>query len=147
MLKHKTRCIQAQSPRNNPAASVLEGDSCDCLVISVRSFGTHLHLFPALKSPLSGHHFRNNEEMQQAVNFLRSLGTDFHQDGFLKLNSRYDKCINVGGKYSLQHDDESPNGRNRAVCEDLRPRPGAVSGRPPEPQHLAGPQPQLHSQQ
>ncbi|GBM67017.1 hypothetical protein AVEN_135511-1 [Araneus ventricosus] len=38
-----------------------------CLVISVRSFGTHLHLFPALKSALSGRHFRRNEEIQKAV--------------------------------------------------------------------------------
>ncbi|GBM98862.1 hypothetical protein AVEN_44868-1 [Araneus ventricosus] len=47
-----------------------------------------------------GRHFRSNEEVRQAVkNFLRSLATDFYQDGFLKLISRYDKCINVGGEY------------------------------------------------
>ncbi|GBN69607.1 hypothetical protein AVEN_25772-1 [Araneus ventricosus] len=67
------------------------------LVISVRFFGT---LFPALTSSLSGRHFRSNEEVRQTVrNFLRSLGTDFYQDGFLKLVSRYDKCIDVGGEY------------------------------------------------
>ncbi|GBN47430.1 hypothetical protein AVEN_205538-1 [Araneus ventricosus] len=32
-------------------------------------------------------------------NFLQSLGTDFYQDGFFKLISRYDKCINTGGGY------------------------------------------------
>ncbi|GBM52806.1 hypothetical protein AVEN_21239-1 [Araneus ventricosus] len=32
-------------------------------------------------------------------NFLQSMGIDFHQDGFLKLISRYDKCIGVGGEY------------------------------------------------
>ncbi|GBM76213.1 hypothetical protein AVEN_86424-1 [Araneus ventricosus] len=70
------------------------------LVISVRAFGTHLHFSPALKSELLGRHFRSNEEARQAVkNFLRSLGTDFYQAGFLKLISRYDKCINVGGEY------------------------------------------------
>ncbi|GBN08953.1 Histone-lysine N-methyltransferase SETMAR [Araneus ventricosus] len=58
------------------------------------------HLFPALKSALSGGQFRSNEEMQKAMkNFLLSLGTDFYQDGFSKLISRYDKCINVGGEY------------------------------------------------
>ncbi|GBO08978.1 hypothetical protein AVEN_5606-1 [Araneus ventricosus] len=41
-----------------------------------------------------------DEEVRPAVkNFLRSLGTGFYQDGFLKLISRYDKCINVGGEY------------------------------------------------
>ncbi|GBM55260.1 hypothetical protein AVEN_18080-1 [Araneus ventricosus] len=70
------------------------------LVISVRSFGTHSHLFPALKSALSGRHFRSHEEVRQAVmTFLRSVGTDFYQDGFLNLMSWYDKCINFGGEY------------------------------------------------
>ncbi|GBL93454.1 hypothetical protein AVEN_59660-1 [Araneus ventricosus] len=73
--------------------------SCS-LVISVRSFGTHLHIFPALKSALSGRHFRSNEEVRQAVkNFLRSLSTDFYQDGFFELIPRYGKCINVDGEY------------------------------------------------
>ncbi|GBM36413.1 hypothetical protein AVEN_56862-1 [Araneus ventricosus] len=65
------------------------------LEISVRH---PFHLFPALKSALSGCHFQSNEKLQKDVkNFLRSLGTDFYQDGFLKLSSLYDKCINVGG--------------------------------------------------
>ncbi|GBO00260.1 hypothetical protein AVEN_59794-1 [Araneus ventricosus] len=84
-------------PRTKP----LEAYSHSCsLVIRLRYFGTHLHLFPALKSALSGRHFRSNEEVRLAVkNFQRSLGTDFYQDGFLTLISRYDKCIKVGGKY------------------------------------------------
>ncbi|GBN73908.1 hypothetical protein AVEN_259132-1 [Araneus ventricosus] len=62
---------------------------------------TDLHLFPAFKSALSGRHFRSNEKVRQAVkNFLRWLGTDFYQDGFLKLISRHDKCINIGAKYA-----------------------------------------------
>ncbi|GBL78964.1 hypothetical protein AVEN_48929-1 [Araneus ventricosus] len=65
-----------------------------------RSCPVRLSPFPALKSALSGRHFRSNEEVLKAVkNFLRSPGTDFYQDGFLKLISRYDKCINVGGEY------------------------------------------------
>ncbi|GBM39970.1 hypothetical protein AVEN_16026-1 [Araneus ventricosus] len=56
------------------------------------------YFFPALKS---GRHFQSNEEVRKAVkNFLRSLVTDFYQEGFLKLMSRYDKCINVGGEYA-----------------------------------------------
>ncbi|GBM93359.1 hypothetical protein AVEN_159727-1 [Araneus ventricosus] len=59
-----------------------------------------IHLFPTFKSALSGRHFRRNEEVLQSMkNFLRSLGADFYQGGFLKLISRYDKCINVGGEY------------------------------------------------
>ncbi|GBM88006.1 hypothetical protein AVEN_82463-1 [Araneus ventricosus] len=70
------------------------------LVISEKSFGTHLHLFPALKFELSGRHFRSNEEVRQYVkNYLRSLDIDVYQDGFFKLISRYDKCINAGGEY------------------------------------------------
>ncbi|GBN21711.1 hypothetical protein AVEN_204706-1 [Araneus ventricosus] len=57
-------------------------------------------VFPASKSALSGRHFRSKEELRQIVkNLLRSLDTDFYQDGFMKLISRYDKCINVGGEY------------------------------------------------
>ncbi|GBO13384.1 hypothetical protein AVEN_170891-1 [Araneus ventricosus] len=37
--------------------------------------------------------------VKAAKNFLRSLGTDFYQDGFSKLISRYDKSINDGGEY------------------------------------------------
>ncbi|GBM10064.1 hypothetical protein AVEN_92897-1 [Araneus ventricosus] len=66
-------------------------------VSSVSSFCTHLHLLPALTSLLSD---VTSEAMKRCIqalkNFLRSLGTDFYQDGFLKLISRYDKCINVG---------------------------------------------------
>ncbi|GBM28603.1 hypothetical protein AVEN_72176-1 [Araneus ventricosus] len=41
-----------------------------------------------------------DEEVRQAVkNFLRSLRTDFYQDSFLKLISRYDNRISVGGEY------------------------------------------------
>ncbi|GBM53961.1 hypothetical protein AVEN_18727-1 [Araneus ventricosus] len=61
------------------------------------------HLFPALKSTLSERHFRSDEEVRLAVmTFLRSLGTDYYQDGFLKLISRHDKCINIGGEYFLE---------------------------------------------
>ncbi|GBN12328.1 hypothetical protein AVEN_250728-1 [Araneus ventricosus] len=51
--------------------------SCS-LVISLRSFGPDVHLFPALKSALSGHNFRSNEEVKQAVkNFPRLLAPTF----------------------------------------------------------------------
>ncbi|GBM03633.1 hypothetical protein AVEN_203198-1 [Araneus ventricosus] len=84
-----------------PITKPLEAYCHSCsLLTTVRFFGTHLRLLPALKSALSGRHFRSNEDVRRAVkNFLHSLGTDFHQDCFLKLISRYDKCINVGGEY------------------------------------------------
>ncbi|GBN41753.1 hypothetical protein AVEN_129758-1 [Araneus ventricosus] len=84
-------------PKSKPLEAFCHSYS---LMISVRSFGTHGRLFPALKSALLERHFRSNEEVQEAVrNFLRLLGTDLYQDGFLNLISRYDKCNNVGGEY------------------------------------------------
>ncbi|GBO26585.1 hypothetical protein AVEN_81001-1 [Araneus ventricosus] len=51
--------------RYHPRTKPLEVYCHSCnLVISIRSFGTHLHLFPALKSVLSVLHFRSNEEVQ-----------------------------------------------------------------------------------
>ncbi|GBO30342.1 hypothetical protein AVEN_55112-1 [Araneus ventricosus] len=45
------------------------------------------HFFPALKSALSGRHFRSNEEVQRAVkNFLRSLGHRFLPGWFLEID-------------------------------------------------------------
>ncbi|GBM52940.1 hypothetical protein AVEN_60131-1 [Araneus ventricosus] len=60
------------------------------------------HLFPEIKSAQSGRHFRSNEEVQRGVKnfFLRLLGTEFCQGGFLKLISLYDKCTNVCGEYA-----------------------------------------------
>ncbi|GBN45823.1 hypothetical protein AVEN_117685-1 [Araneus ventricosus] len=58
------------------------------------------HPFFELEATLSGGRYRSNEEVRKAVkNFLLSLGSDFYQDGFLKLISRFDKRINVGGDY------------------------------------------------
>ncbi|GBM51601.1 hypothetical protein AVEN_146254-1 [Araneus ventricosus] len=62
-------------PRTKPLEAYCH--SCS-LVITVRGSGTHLHLFPAFKSSLSGRHFRRNEELEQTVNFLCSMGTDFY---------------------------------------------------------------------
>ncbi|GBN00800.1 hypothetical protein AVEN_208836-1 [Araneus ventricosus] len=72
-----------------------------CHSCSLVTFGTHLHLSPALKSARSGRHFRSNEEVRQDVrSFLRSLGTDFYKEGFSKLISRYGKtrrliCVKI----------------------------------------------------
>ncbi|GBM11215.1 hypothetical protein AVEN_166242-1 [Araneus ventricosus] len=71
--------------------------SCS-LAIRVRSFGIHLRLFCSLRSALLGCHFRNNKVVQLFVKyFLHSLGKNFSQECFLKLISRYDKYIDVGG--------------------------------------------------
>ncbi|GBM90514.1 hypothetical protein AVEN_215775-1 [Araneus ventricosus] len=65
-----------------------------------RSCPIRLSSFSCIEVSTIGRHFRSNEEVQLAVkNFLRSFRTDYHQDGFLKLFPRYDKCINVGGEY------------------------------------------------
>ncbi|GBM12979.1 hypothetical protein AVEN_101853-1 [Araneus ventricosus] len=47
-----------------------------------------VRLFSALKSALSGHHFRSNEDMQRAEkkNFLRSLGHRFLPGRFLEID-------------------------------------------------------------
>ncbi|GBN31933.1 hypothetical protein AVEN_37918-1 [Araneus ventricosus] len=46
-----------------------------------------IHLFSALKSALSGRHFRSNEEVQLAVeNFLPSLGHRFSAGWFLEID-------------------------------------------------------------
>ncbi|GBO05260.1 hypothetical protein AVEN_250071-1 [Araneus ventricosus] len=64
-------CGLALSSKKKTRRSLLHSRS---LAISGRSFGTHLHLFPALKSALSGRHFRSNEEVRLAVkNFLRGF--------------------------------------------------------------------------
>ncbi|GBM12203.1 hypothetical protein AVEN_21011-1 [Araneus ventricosus] len=56
--------------------------------------------FSCIEAALLGRQFRSNEEVRWVVkNFLRSLGIDFYQEGFLKLISQYDKCINVRGEY------------------------------------------------
>ncbi|GBN63245.1 hypothetical protein AVEN_74480-1 [Araneus ventricosus] len=44
-------------PRRKPHQAYCHSSS---LVVSVRSFGASLHLFPALKSALSGPHFRSD---------------------------------------------------------------------------------------
>ncbi|GBL85664.1 hypothetical protein AVEN_193124-1 [Araneus ventricosus] len=42
---------------------------------------------------------RDEDVRQPVKNFLRSLGTDFYQDDFLKVSSRNDKCMSAGGEY------------------------------------------------
>ncbi|GBL81951.1 hypothetical protein AVEN_50536-1 [Araneus ventricosus] len=58
-------------PRTNPLKAYCHPCS---FVIGVRSYVTNLHLFPVLKSSLSGRHFRSNEGVRLVVKkFLRSL--------------------------------------------------------------------------
>ncbi|GBM77859.1 hypothetical protein AVEN_24611-1 [Araneus ventricosus] len=83
-------------PRTKP----LEAHCHSCsFVINVRTFGTHLHLFPTLKSALLGRHFRSNQEVQRDVmNFLRSLGTDFNYC-FTDTRKTLDIRHACGGRY------------------------------------------------
>ncbi|GBM93761.1 hypothetical protein AVEN_51610-1 [Araneus ventricosus] len=69
-------------------------------LLQPRSCPIRLSPFSYFEVSTIGRRFRSNEEVRHVVkNFLRSLGTDFSQKCFLKLISRYDKFIYVGGEY------------------------------------------------
>ncbi|GBL95108.1 hypothetical protein AVEN_188841-1 [Araneus ventricosus] len=67
---------------------------------TIRPAPSDFNLSPAMTSALLGCQFRSKQELKLAVkNFFRSLGTNFCQEVFLKLISRYDNCIDVGVEY------------------------------------------------
>jgi histone-lysine N-methyltransferase SETMAR len=58
------------------------------------------HLFLHLKKFLAGQRFNNDEDVKRAVQkWLSSRAATFYDEGIQKLVSRYDKCLNNGGKY------------------------------------------------
>lgn len=65
----------------------------DHLAYSPDLHPSDFHLLSSLKSAFSGHHFQNNVESVQQ--FFALQGTEFYQNGFLKLISWYDKCLSV----------------------------------------------------
>ncbi|GBN70099.1 hypothetical protein AVEN_113574-1 [Araneus ventricosus] len=108
-IEHLMRC---QREGNYFLFRIITDVECDVLNFFAPS---DFHLFLALKSALSGRHFRSHEEVRQAVkNVLYSLGTDFYQDGFLKLILRYGKRINVGEQPELQEAVDSLRMSNEA---------------------------------
>jgi histone-lysine N-methyltransferase SETMAR len=58
------------------------------------------HLFPKLKEFLGGRRFKSDEEVKDAIReWLNGLVAEVYDEGILKLITRYDKCLNVGGDY------------------------------------------------
>lgn len=58
------------------------------------------HLFSPLKEFLSGHKFRDNDELITTVqNWIRTQPKNFFENGIRKLPERWRKCIAVEGDY------------------------------------------------
>jgi hypothetical protein len=58
------------------------------------------HLLPALKEFLGGRCFKSNEEVKHAVReWLNGLAAEVCDEGIQKLDTRYDKPLNVSGDY------------------------------------------------
>jgi histone-lysine N-methyltransferase SETMAR len=61
------------------------------------------HLFTKTKVWLATQHFHTNEELMDGVNiWLLNLAAPFFDKGLQKLVSRYNKCLNVDGKYCVE---------------------------------------------
>jgi hypothetical protein len=59
-----------------------------------------VHLFPKSKEFLGGRRFKSDEEVKDAVKeWLNGLAAEVYDVGIQKLDTRYDKCLNVGGDY------------------------------------------------
>ncbi|GBL89469.1 hypothetical protein AVEN_87816-1 [Araneus ventricosus] len=72
---------------------------------------SNFQLFPAMKSALSGRHFRSNGKVRQDVkNFLRSLATDFYHGGFL---NEFYAVEDVANPASLSDQPLSPTSLDR----------------------------------
>jgi hypothetical protein len=53
-----------------------------------------------MKVWLGTQRFHTNEELMEGVNnWLHNLAAQFFDEGLQKLESRYDKCLNVDGNY------------------------------------------------
>ncbi|KAJ4431856.1 hypothetical protein ANN_20462 [Periplaneta americana] len=58
------------------------------------------HLFTKLKEFLDGKRFGSDDELRNAMNnWHKGLAADDYNTGILKLEDRYDKCLNNGGDY------------------------------------------------
>uniref|UniRef100_G1KYT3 Histone-lysine N-methyltransferase SETMAR n=1 Tax=Anolis carolinensis TaxID=28377 RepID=G1KYT3_ANOCA len=58
------------------------------------------HLFPIMKENLWGHYNASDEDVERTVRcWLRKKSVDFFCDGFRKLVHRWQKCIQLSGKY------------------------------------------------
>ena len=58
------------------------------------------HLFPKLKTPISGTHFQSDDDAIHAVDdFLNGQEKDFFKSGIEALKHRWQKCIDTEGDY------------------------------------------------
>ena len=58
------------------------------------------HLFPNLKTAISGTHFQSDDDVIRAVdNFLNGQEKDFFKSGIEALKHRWQKCIDTEGDY------------------------------------------------
>ena len=59
-----------------------------------------LYLFGQLKNHLRGTHFKDDESLKAAVvHWLESQKKDFFKEGIMKLNHRWQKCVDLRGDY------------------------------------------------
>jgi hypothetical protein len=59
-----------------------------------------LHLFIRLKRFLAAERFSSDDDVKTAVqHWVKTLATDFFDEGIQKLVPRYDKCFSLGGDY------------------------------------------------
>ena len=56
------------------------------------------HFFPHIKRDLKGTHFTSDDEVKQAVTWIKKR-TEFFIDGMRKLVLRWEKCIERQGDY------------------------------------------------
>ena len=58
------------------------------------------HLFPKLKTAISGTHFQSDDDVIHAIDdFLHGQEKDFFKSGIEALKHRWHKCIDTGGDY------------------------------------------------
>jgi len=54
------------------------------------------HFFPYLKRDLKGTHFTSDDEVKQAVTWIKQRTPEFFIDGMRKLVLHWEKCIGQG---------------------------------------------------
>lgn len=76
------------------------------------------HLFSALKKPLRGKHFADEEDMKRAVTqWVRKTPRDFFSDGIRRLSNRWRKCLSLKGEYVEKYANDEDNDSD-IDCDD-----------------------------
>ncbi|XP_071093779.1 histone-lysine N-methyltransferase SETMAR-like [Haliotis cracherodii] len=61
---------------------------------------SHFHLFPRLKKNLRGRRFEDDDELTAAVEgWLGDQNVDFYRSGITDWQTRWNKCVELGGDY------------------------------------------------